>query len=99
MPDKGYGTAATPDGRWLLVALSGAGEIAVVDLRAMQVVRTLEVPGAPQEVLIRPDGAVAYVSCSASNEVAVIELKDWALKRPIAAGAGADGLAWAARRN
>jgi YVTN family beta-propeller protein len=99
LPATGYGTAATPDGRWLLVALSGAGEVAVVDLHSMEVARTLATPGAPQEVLVRPDGTVAYVSCSASRQVAVINLKDWRVEKPIAAGPGADGLAWARNRD
>ena len=95
LPGKGYGTAPTPDGRWLLVAVPGVNKVAVVDLASMQVVRSVEVPRSPQEVLVRPDGAVAYVSCSASAQVAEVDLKNWKVEL-IAAGRGADGLAWAA---
>jgi len=56
---------------------------------------TIDVPAAPQEVLIRPDGEVAYVSCDASHKVAEIRTSDWAVARLIEAGGGADGLAWA----
>jgi DNA-binding beta-propeller fold protein YncE len=61
----------------------------------MKVVRTLDVPKAPQEILIRPDGGVAYVACDASRKVAVVDLKTWAVEKLIDTGAGTDGLAWA----
>ena len=67
----------------------------MVDLTTMTVVRTLNVPKAPQEVLVRPDGAVAYVSCDASGQVAVIDVDNWRLERLIAVGPVDDGLAWA----
>lgn len=97
MPGIGYGTAPTPDGRYLLVALIGASKVGVVDLDSMKVARTIDVPRAPQEVLVRPDGAVAYVSCDASRQVAVLDLKEWKVQKLIDAGRGADGLAWAPR--
>jgi len=97
MPGEGYGTAPTPDGHWLLVALPGANKVGVIDLGSMTLARTLEVPHAPQEVLVRPDGVEAYVSCEASKtgQVAVIDLKNWKVSKLIDAGRGADGLAWA----
>jgi len=61
------------------------------------VARTLDVPAAPQEVLMRPDGRVAYVSCDASNQVAAIDAGSWKVQRLINAGKTADGLAWATR--
>jgi len=93
----GYGTAPTGDGRYLLVAVPTVNQVAVVDLGSMQVARTLDVPRAPQEVLIAPDGRTAYVSCDASHQVAEIGLADWKVKL-IDAGKGADGLAWASVR-
>jgi len=95
LPGLGYGTAPTPDGRWLLVAVPGKGKVAVVDLDSLKVVRALDVPKAPQEVLVQPDGARAYVSCDASAQVAVIDVTNWRVEKLIAAGKGADGLAWA----
>ena len=61
----------------------------------MKVAQTLDVPRTPQEVLVRPDGAEAYVSCGASKQIAVMDTKTWQVKKLIAAGPGADGLAWA----
>ena len=96
LPGVGYGTAVTPDGRWLVVAMSGISQVGIVDLQAMKIAHVLDAPKTPQEVLIRPDGAFAYVSCSASGQVAVIGLKKFSVEKPITAGKGADGLAWAA---
>ena len=95
LPAPGYGSAPTPDGRWLLVALPKLNQVAVIDLKVMKVARLLDVGKTPQEVLVHPDGQEAYVSCAGSRQVAVIETRTWTVKKLIAAGAGADGLAWA----
>lgn len=95
LPGIGYGTAVTPDGRWLVVAMNTVNKVGLVDLQTMKIAHVLDVPKSPQEVLIRPDGAVAYVSCDASQQVAVIDLKTVKVEKLIAAGKGADGLAWA----
>ena len=97
LPAPGYGTAPTPDGRFLVVAVPTANKVAVVDLSNLKVVHVIDVPAAPQEALVRPDGRVAYVSCDASHKIAAIHTSDWTVEKLIDAGAGADGLAWAAR--
>ena len=90
----GYGSAPTPDGRWLLVALPDQNKVAVVDLQSMQVARTVSVAAYPQEVLVRPDGKSAYVSCEHANQVAEIDTETWKVTRTIQTGKDADGLAW-----
>lgn len=95
LPDIGYGTAPTPDGKSLVVALVNANKVAIVDLESFKVTATMEVPAAPQAVLVRPDGAVAYVSCDASAQIAVIDLKENKVSALIKAGKTADGMAWA----
>jgi DNA-binding beta-propeller fold protein YncE len=95
MPASGYGSAPTPDGKWLLVALMSLNKVAVIDLKTMIVAKTIDVPATPQEVLVRPDGSSAYVSCDASSSVAEIDLGNWTVKRIIHTGKSADGLAWA----
>ncbi len=67
----------------------------VVDLKSMQVAHTVDVPSAPQEVLVRPDNKVAYVSCDKSGKVAAISIGEWKVQSMIDAGKDADGLAWA----
>jgi len=59
------------------------------------VVKIVDVPKAPQMVVVRPDGKAAYVSCDQSGQVAEIDLTDFKLARLIDAGPTADGLAWA----
>jgi DNA-binding beta-propeller fold protein YncE len=94
----GYGTAPTADGKWLLVALPLVHQLAVVDLGAMKVARTIDLPARPQEVLVSPDQKMAYVSCDQSGKVAAISLADWKVTKLIDAGPGADGLAWASAK-
>lgn len=98
LPGTGYGTASTPDGRWLLVCVPGANKVSVVDLGTMKVARNIDVPATPQEVLVRPDGQMAYVSCDKSRQVAAINIAEWKVDKLIDAGREADGLAWAAGR-
>lgn len=97
LPGYGYGTSSTSDGRWLIVAVPPANKVAVVDLKTLKVAHVIDVPAAPQETLVRPDNQVAYVSCDKSHKVAAINLSDWSVSL-IDAGAGTDGLAWAALR-
>ena len=63
----------------------------------MKVAQTIDVPAAPQEVVIRPDGQFAYISCDASHKVAAIRTSDWKVANLIEAGGGTDGLAWAGK--
>jgi len=95
LPTVAYGTAATPDGRWLLITLPDANKIGVLDIKTMKIARTVAVGKMPQEILVRPDGEVAYVSCQAAGKIAAVNLKTWAVDKLIAAGPDADGLAWA----
>jgi YVTN family beta-propeller protein len=95
MEGIGYGSAPTPDGRWLLVALPDQNKVAVIDLKSMQVARTVPVGTYPQEVLVRPDGKSAYVSCEHANQVAEIDTANWTVIRTIPTGKLTDGLAWA----
>jgi YVTN family beta-propeller protein len=95
LPGIGYGTATTPDGKHLLVALIRQNKVGVVDLETRAVIKELDVSRAPQEIVVRPDGLRAYASCDAAGEVAEIDLKGWSVVRLIKAGQGADGLAWA----
>ena len=57
--------------------MPSASKVAVVDLKNLKVTKTIDVPSAPQEVLMRPDGKVAYVSCNTTGRVAAIDLVGW----------------------
>jgi len=67
----------------------------VVDLKTMQVAKTIDVPDGPAEVLIAPGGKTAYVACNSKDQVAEIDLGQWKVSRVIDAGKDADGMAWA----
>jgi DNA-binding beta-propeller fold protein YncE len=95
MAGTGYGSAPTPDGRWLLVALPDVNKVAVIDLETMKQARTIDVPAYPQETLVSPDGKTAYVSCMSADQVAEIDLASWKVTRVISTGKKTDGLAWA----
>ncbi len=98
LPGIGYGAAPTPDGRYLLIAIMDKNEVAVLDLATMRIAHVIPVPRSPQEIVVAPDGQRAYVSCSQSRQVAALDLATWKVARLIAAGPGADGLAWAPAR-
>jgi YVTN family beta-propeller protein len=98
MPGLGYGSAPTPDGRWLVIALPLVHQVGVIDLKTLKVAHTIDVPSRPQEVIVSPDGKLAYVSCDQSRKVVVVNVSDWKVKQIIDAGAGADGLAYAVAR-
>lgn len=97
MKGTGYGTAPTPDGRWLLVPMMSVNAVAVVDLKSLEVARNIELPAGshPQEIVVRPDGKAAYVSSDTLGQVAEIDLGSWKVARMIPTGKGTDGLAWA----
>src|SRR6266851_1142774 len=50
LPGIAYGTAPTPDGRFLVAALLSVNKVGVVNLKTMQLEHTIDVPKAPQEV-------------------------------------------------
>ena len=95
LPSIGYGSASTIDGHSLLVTLPNVGELAVIDLGKLRVVRTIKIGPRPQEVLVRPDGALAFVSCFGGHQVAVVDLATWEVVGMIDVGQRADGMAWA----
>ncbi|HEU5080164.1 MAG TPA: hypothetical protein VFT72_13205 [Opitutaceae bacterium] len=97
LPDVGFASTATPDGKTLIVVLTRSNRVCFVDLKTMDVTDMIELARAPQEVLVEPDGSTAYVSCDATRQVAVIDLSKHKVTGYLAAGAVADGLAWAKR--
>jgi YVTN family beta-propeller protein len=97
LPASVYASEPTPDGRWLL-ALSQKGELYVVDLQSLKVVRTLTVSNRASEVLIRPGGEVAYVSGTVAGKIEVLDLRTWEMQKPIELTPGVDGLGWLASR-
>jgi hypothetical protein len=51
LPGLGYGTAPTPDGRWLVIALISVNKVGIIDLKSMTLTQTIDAPKAPPYVL------------------------------------------------
>ena len=96
LPSIGFGTAVTPDGRSLVVALRFASQVAVVDLDSRAVVTVVDVPAHPQAIVIHPDGGRAYSACDAANQVVEVDLHAGVVSRVFATGLQPDGICWAA---
>jgi DNA-binding beta-propeller fold protein YncE len=78
----------------LIVAVPAANKVVAIDLDSGKISKSLDVPAAPQEVLISPDGGTAWVSCDKSGKIAQIDTSSWTVSRLIDAGKTVDGLAW-----
>ena len=65
----------------------------MVDLKTLQVAKTLDVGDGPAEVAVSPDGKLAYVACNFSDQIAVVDLAGWRVEKLITAGKFADGMA------
>jgi len=95
LPSCGFGTAVTPDGRSLVVALRGASQIGVIDLASRTVVAQIDVPSQPQEIVVHPDGTRAYSACDAARQVVEVVLTRHEVSRVFPTGVDADGICWA----
>jgi YVTN family beta-propeller protein len=67
------GLALTRDGTRAFVGLVATGEVAEVDLRALQVVRRMVVGHWPRSLALSPDGSRLAVGCSGEGKIAVID--------------------------
>ena len=95
LPATGYGTAATPDGKWLLIALPGAKKVAVLNLSTLKI-EHLDRGTSSAAGGVGPSRWSGRVRvCDASHQVAAIQTSTWKVSRFIDAGPSADGLAWA----
>jgi YVTN family beta-propeller protein len=96
MPDLPYASAATPDGRWLLVTAvaKDVHRLHVVDLNSLKIARSFDLPEVPLGMLVQPGGDFAYISCIAAGKIAVLNLRSWQMEEPIVLSKGVDGMAW-----
>ncbi len=94
MPATGYGAVALRDGKHLLICMPNANAVGVVDLNALQLVKSIPVAGKPQEMLLNGDGSRAWASSFGVPQVAEIDTSSWGVTRELPAGRQNDGLAW-----
>lgn len=62
-----FGLAMTPDGQQLYAALTGAGQVAVIDRTSHAVLKTIGVNGAPRKIAFDPVGTTAAVTLDYSG--------------------------------
>jgi YVTN family beta-propeller protein len=74
------------------VGLFGDNAVAVVDLAANRVIKTIAVPAGPHGVVITPDGAKVYVSSDGATTVSVISTADDSITNSIEVGMTPHGL-------
>lgn len=100
-PGLPFASAATPDGKSLLVlSLFGdqgrtppVGRLYRLDLASGQVTGALDMCGVPAFVTISRDSRRAYVGCQGSGHVAVVDVPGFTLLRQMPMRPGVDGLA------
>jgi YVTN family beta-propeller protein len=85
------GLAVDGTGRRAYVALHDAGAVAVVDLKAGKVLRTIAVGKQPHDVAL--NGATLFVTCEGEDTLTVVDLWKNAVRRRVAIGAAPRGLA------
>ena len=95
LPTLGFGTAVTPDGATLVVALRWESQIGVIDLADPTSITVVDVPSEPQAIIIHPDGTHAYSACDAADEVVEVDLVRGEVSRIFSVGRNPDGLCWA----
>jgi YVTN family beta-propeller protein len=96
MPELPFASAATPDGRWLLVTAvaKDVHRLHVVDMKSLKIARSFDLPDVPLGMLVQPGGDFAYISCIAAGKIAVLNLRTWQMEEPIVLSKGVDGMAW-----
>ena len=86
-----------PNGRTAVFTCEFAGRIAVVDIAARTVLRTVDMPVrhfrmGPQDIKLAPDGSVFYIADSEEGGVWVLDGAATTVLREIPTGRGAHGL-------
>jgi YVTN family beta-propeller protein len=95
LPGIAYGTAPTNDGKFLLVTIPALNKLAIVDIDTMKVVRSIDTPADPEEVLAQPGNNTAWIASVASHTESQLDLATWQITKKIETGKGTDGIAWA----
>jgi DNA-binding beta-propeller fold protein YncE len=98
LPGIAYGTATTNDGKFVLATIPKENKLAIVDIAAMKVVRTIDTPADPEEVMAQPGNKSAWISSVASHTESELDLTTWQITKKIETGNGTDGIAWAAAK-
>ncbi len=89
-----HNLAVSPDGRWIAVSSPSAGEVSIIDSRALTEVARLTIGQRPHDVLFSRDATLLYVSRDAGSGLQVVEVGTWRLVRSIEVGISQHSLAF-----
>lgn len=88
----------SPDGRTVAISEPDKHRVVLLDSATRKPVATVELAAAgyrvPVTMLFSPDGKRLWVAATGSEAVAEIDASNWTIVRRLAAGKGADGLAF-----
>ena len=93
-PPRPMGAVLSRDGRQLFVSLGRAQSIAVIDVAARKVLKTIEEVGTrPWGIGVSPDGRKLYSANGPSGDVSVVDIESGKVDRRIAVGGSPWGIA------
>jgi YVTN family beta-propeller protein len=95
--DGPEGIAATPDGRWILVALQREDEVLFLAAGGLRVEHQLPVGRTPIRIAVTPDSATALVTNRGSGDVTVLDLVERQVVATISVGDRPGGIVTNAR--
>ena len=95
--DGPEGIDATPNGKWVLVALQGADQVAILEAGSGAVLARLPTGRVPVRVAVTPNSFTALVSNRASNDVTVLDVLERRVKTTVRVGQRPGGVTTDAR--
>jgi DNA-binding beta-propeller fold protein YncE len=84
----------TPDGRYAVIPDLEGTAIVVYDVATRDIVKTIDVGGGAEGLLITPDGSRLFVAVSRANKIAVVDLNSLTVIGEIPDLNNPDGMAW-----
>ncbi len=88
----------TPDGKRVLLADLGKGELTIWDAATHTELKRLKLGSYAEGILITPDGKRALIGVTTDDNVAEIDLATMEVTRRLQTGLGPDGMAWIGNR-
>ncbi|QHG65176.1 YncE family protein [Pseudomonas putida] len=86
----------SPDGKYVIVASVGTGELLVLDAKTRQEVKRLKA-GRGAALLMDPVDNRAFISCTPDNKIVIFDFKTLEVASELDVGGRPDGMAWAVR--
>lgn len=86
----------SPDGKYVIVASVGTGELLVLDAKTQQEVKRLKT-GRGAALLMDSVGNRAFISCTPDNKIVIFDFKTLEVATEFDVGGRPDGMTWAIR--